>query len=183
MNSSSAFADVQILSYLTLFGNITIALLLLSYLVSRMTRKKVVPLTTILKTIESNGLVLAFIVASTSTLGSLFFSEVEKFVPCKLCWYQRIAMYPEALILGIALFKNDLTVRKYVLALSAIGFLIALYHVVLQNYPGVLPCSDEIANCALKQFTYFGYITIPVMSATAFALVFLLAFLQKSKRS
>ena len=69
---------------------------------------------------------LAFITALTATLGSLFFSEVMHFPPCELCWFQRIFMYPQAVILFIVLFARDQNVRKYILALSAIGMSILI---------------------------------------------------------
>ena len=78
---------------------------------------------------------LAWIIATTSMLGSLYLSEVAKFVPCKLCWYQRICMYPLALILGIAAARRDRTVRVYVLPLAGIGAAIAAYHSWIQAFP------------------------------------------------
>lgn len=127
--------------------------------------------------IHKNSMVIAFIIATVATLSSLFLSEIVNFVPCKLCWYQRIVMYPQVVILTIAFFKNDMRGKTYALVLSIIGVIIALYHIALQYYPGILPCSDEVANCTLKQFEYFGYITIPVMSGSAFlALIVVLLF-------
>lgn len=179
--NDTAFATIPLIAQLTLAGQILAGTIAVLFLTVRVFKVKSRALETILSFIETNSLSFAFLVASSATLGSLFLSEIVHFIPCKLCWYQRIFMYPQTIILGVALVTNDLTVRKYILILSAIGLLIALYHIALQNYPGILPCSDEVANCALKQFTYFGYITIPVMSATAFALVFLLALLQQKK--
>ena len=92
-------------------------------------------------------------------------------------------MYPQVILFGLAMWKNDHKIRVYGLALSVIGGLIALYHVVLQWYPAILlPCSDETANCAVKQFATYGYITIPVMSLTGFALLIFLGLIVKSSR-
>lgn len=168
------------LAYFTLFGQIILLVLFLSFVMVRVVKLKSKMARSFLVFFEQNGLPLAFLTAFSATVGSLFLSEVARFPPCKLCWYQRIFMYPQAVILGIALMVNDFSVRKYILALSSIGFLIAVYHYFLQLYPSILPCSDEIANCALKQFIYFGYITIPIMSATSFALTFLFVFLHKN---
>lgn len=131
--------------------------------------------------LSENALSLSLLIATIATLGSLFFSEVGKFVPCKLCWYQRIFMYPQVIILAIALLINDMKVRLYAVALSSIGLVIAIYHYALQMYPTVLPCSDEVASCSAKQFAYYGYITIPLMSATAFALILILSCFAKKK--
>ena len=80
---------------------------------------------------------LAFAVALTATAGSLYFSEVAGLEPCTLCWYQRIAMYPLALILGVAAWRGDWGVRRYAAPLAAIGAVVATYHVALQRLPGL----------------------------------------------
>lgn len=124
--------------------------------------------------LKNNSVGLGFLVAAVATVSSLLMSQVAHFIPCELCWYQRIFMFPQVVILGIALWKNNDQVRLMSLVLSVMGLIIALYHILLQYYPAIFPCSDEAANCALVQINYFGYITIPFMSATAFALIILL---------
>lgn len=166
---------LALLAQLTLFADILIVvslLLILSYLM----KPKNNNLLKVKKWVSDNNISLALVVATIATAGSLFFSEVAGFPPCKLCWYQRIFMYPLPILLGISLFTDDKTVRKYVLPLALIGFSIAVYHYALQMYPTILPCSDEVASCAAKQFAYFGYITIPMMSASAFFLIIILQF-------
>lgn len=125
---------------------------------------------------------ISFLVVASATLGSLFLSDIANFTPCKLCWWQRIFMYPQVIILGIGLILNDAKARIYAFVLSVIGFGIAIYHILIQFFPTMFQCSDEIANCALAQFTYFGFITIPVMSAAAFAfiiIILLFTFIRK----
>lgn len=130
--------------------------------------------------VGENAIVLSLIVASMATISSLFLSEVAGFPPCKLCWYQRIFMYPQVIVLGAAMWLNDLKARITALILSVIGLIIGIYHVLVQFFPASFKCSDEIANCALKSFTYYGFITIPVMSVTAFlAIILLLIFSYK----
>ena len=131
--------------------------------------------------LSSNSLAFAFLVSVVATLASFFLSEVVHFIPCKLCWFQRIFMYPQVLILGVAAFKNDFGVHKYIIPLSITGAAIAIYHNLLQMSPLPLPCTDEVANCAAKQFAQFGYITIPMMSLTAFFLILVFMFLSKKK--
>lgn len=132
--------------------------------------------------VSSNALILAFFISLFATAGSLFLSEIAHFVPCKLCWFQRIFMYPQVLILGIAAVKNDLSVKKYILPMSVIGAAIAVYHYILQMSPIPLPCTDEIASCTAKQFAHYGYITIPFMSFVAFALIIaLMLFVKRAK--
>ncbi len=112
---------------------------------------------------------LAFIVAGTATAGSLYMSEVAGFIPCTLCWYQRIAMYPLVILLGLAAWRGDAGVRRYVVAVAGVGAAIAAYHVVLQRLPG-LPsggCSLD-TPCTLIYVERFGFITIPVMALIGF---------------
>jgi disulfide bond formation protein DsbB len=132
--------------------------------------------------ISQNALILAFFISLFATAGSLFLSEIAHFVPCKLCWFQRIFMYPQVLILGIAALKNDASAKQYVLPMSVIGVGIAIYHYLLQMSPIPLPCTDEVASCAAKQFAHYGYMTIPFMSLVAFALIVVLTLFVKNKK-
>jgi disulfide bond formation protein DsbB len=129
------------------------------------------------KLLDNFGLYLAWLVAVTATAGSLYFSEVRAFVPCSLCWYQRIFMYPLVLILGLASFRQDKKIIPYVLPLSIVGGLIALWHVLEENIPSLsLPVCNVGVPCTLKYVNYLGFITIPVMSLTAFTLITLILF-------
>jgi disulfide bond formation protein DsbB len=115
------------------------------------------------------GLWLAFVVALTAMLGSLYLSEVVGFVPCTLCWYQRIAMYPLVLLLGIAAVRGEAGVRRYAVPLAAIGGLVSAYHVAVQRLPG-LPsgsCSLDVP-CTAIYVERFGFVTIPVMALVGF---------------
>lgn len=167
-------AILYFFSSFTLLGDALIILMLLSFLLKKIKFAK-----KFLKFLSENYLPIAFLIASFATLGSLTFSEILHFDPCKLCWFQRIFMYPQIIIFLIALLKKDRNVWRISLALSLIGFSIALYHIFLQMYPTTLPCSDEVISCAKVQFRFFGYITIPVMSATGFTILSLLGLLGK----
>ena len=126
--------------------------------------------------VEKNLLKFAFIVSIISTAGSLFFSEVLKFPPCPLCWYQRIFMYPLVLILAIGIWKKDKNLPYFVLPLSITGLIISAYHNLL--YYGIIP--ESIAPCTLgiscttKQIEWFGFITIPMLSLLSFLTVSIL---------
>ncbi len=115
---------------------------------------------------------LAFAVALTATAGSLYLSDVAHFTPCTLCWYQRIAMYPLVLLTGIAAWRGEWGIRRYVIPLAAIGGVIAAYHVGLERLPG-LPsgaCSPD-APCTAILVERFGFVTIPVMALVAFVAI------------
>jgi disulfide bond formation protein DsbB len=129
------------------------------------------------KLLDNFGLYLAWLVAITATVGSLYFSEVRAFVPCSLCWYQRIFMYPLVLILGLASFRQDKKIIPYVLPLSVVGGLIALWHVLEENIPSLsIPVCNVGVPCTLKYVNYLGFITIPVMALTAFTLITFILF-------
>lgn len=121
-------------------------------------------------------------IAVAATFGSLYFSEIRHFIPCTLCWYQRILMYPLVIILGIAFFRKDFSIRKYVLPISILGFIIASYHFTIQHFPNlyyVRTCS--LADpCTSQDFSVFGFVTIPFMSGTAFLLITLSLLLLKT---
>jgi disulfide bond formation protein DsbB len=128
------------------------------------------------------GVILAFLVALVATLGSLFYSEVAGFEPCKLCWFQRIFMYPLAVLLGTALIKRDYRYTFYPIVLAIIGAAISLYHNYIY-YGGisVFPCPPFGAetSCTRVLVMEFGYITIPLMALTAFILIILLLAAQR----
>lgn len=115
---------------------------------------------------------LALAVAITATLGSLYMSEVAHFPPCRLCWYQRIAVYPLVPLLGVAVWRRDRGVRPYALALVAVGLPVSLYHMVLERLPSLEGGACDPANpCTIIWVERIGYLTIPTMAATAQALI------------
>src|SRR3989344_2472663 len=120
-----------------------------------------------------SGPVLSFIVSATATLGSLFYSEIAKYDPCKLCWFQRIFMYPQSIVTGIALIKKDKSIKRYMLFLSIMGILFSAYHYFIQLFPQEsTSCSATGGiSCSYAPFFHLGYITIPMMSFTAFFLL------------
>lgn len=118
-------------------------------------------------------LYLAWAVALTSTLGSLYFSEILQFPPCILCWYQRILMYPLVLIIPIGILKKDHHLPWYVLPLAILGMIVASYHNLL--YYGLIkesttPCIQGV-SCTTKFIEWFGFVTIPLFSLLAFAVI------------
>lgn len=118
-------------------------------------------------------LYFAWLLSLLATGGSLFLSEVMHYVPCSLCWFQRIFMYPLAILLGMAGFKQDLSIRPYAMALSIMGGCISLYHYLEQKVPGlakILPCTSGIP-CNVDYLNWFGFITIPLLALVAFAII------------
>jgi disulfide bond formation protein DsbB len=122
--------------------------------------------------IQENLLFVIWGISLIATLGSLFYSEVMHFEPCKLCWFQRILMYPLVFIFGTAYVKKDINIALPGFIFSIIGAPLALYHYITQKigsevadgFCGPIPCTMEYVN-------YFGFITIPFMSFVAFTLI------------
>lgn len=158
-------------SILTVIGQI-ISLITIAVLVISWKKKKSHKL---LEFLNKHAIKFGFIVALVSMIGSLTYSEIIGYVPCTLCWYQRILMYPQVLLLGLALIKKDRKIYDYIISICILGISFALYQYGLQI--GVAPsliCSiTSPDSCAQVQFVEFGYITIPMMSFTAFSMIFL----------
>jgi len=133
------------------------------------------------ETLGPSALWLAFLVALTATLGSLYLSEVAHFVPCKLCWYQRIAMYPLVPILAIAAWKRDFSVVRYVVPLAVIGAAISIYHYQLERFPSQasVSCSAD-APCTVVWIWKFHFVSIPLMALSGFALIVALVLVARS---
>lgn len=135
--------------------------------------------------VQRRALPAAFAVALLALLGSLTYSELIGYAPCKLCWVQRIFMFPEALLLGMALWgrhKGSVALIDASLILALLGGAFALYHSFIQY--GILPegscvASGASVSCAERFVFEFGYITIPLMALTSFLLISLLLNIKK----
>lgn len=129
----------------------------------------------IVETVRPSAIGFAWVVAAVATAGSLYYSEVAHFVPCTLCWYQRIAMYPMVLLLGIAWLRCDARIRVYALPLALAGAVISIYHYQLERFPSQASVSCDVgAPCTLVWVWKLHYISIPFMALSAFALIAML---------
>jgi len=111
---------------------------------------------------------LAFAVAGTAMAASLYYSESVGFIPCEFCWYQRIAMYPLAVILLVAAITRDDRVAKYVVPIAAIGLALSVYHYQLQVFPDQGGACSSGVPCSARYVEEFGFISIPFMAGCAF---------------
>ncbi|MDX1776525.1 MAG: disulfide bond formation protein B [Desulfobulbales bacterium] len=130
-------------------------------------------------------LFLCWLVAGVSVLGSLFFSYVMEFAPCVLCWYQRIFLFPLAIILAVGLFPLDRNVVKYALPLAIAGWLTAAYHNLL--YAGLIPesiqpCSRGV-SCTEEYIELFGFLSIPLLSLLSFTTIIALLLILSRRTS
>lgn len=116
------------------------------------------------------GAWLSFLVAASATAGSLYFSEVANFVPCRLCWFQRTAMYPLSVILLVAAIRGDRGARFYVVPLAAAGAIVSSYHYLLEWKPSLEggACSAVGPRCADIWFRELGFVTLAFMALAGF---------------
>jgi disulfide bond formation protein DsbB len=126
--------------------------------------------------IADNSLLFAFIVALAAVCGSLFYSNIVGYTPCELCWFQRIFIYPQVVLLGVALWKHDRGIWIYSIWLGAIAACISAFHVYAQHFnQGALPCPivGQTSTCGKLFVDVYGFITIPSMALTASLMIIL----------
>ncbi|MFA7083516.1 MAG: disulfide oxidoreductase [Arcobacteraceae bacterium] len=130
---------------------------------------------------QTKSILLAWIISLIATLGSLFFSEIMNFIPCSLCWYQRIFIYPLVFIFLVNLLYPDDKIYKYSFPLVSIGLIISIYHNLLmfKIIPETLsPCVQGVP-CSVAYINWFGFITIPMLSFVAYLLILIILILGK----
>ncbi|MEY3589179.1 MAG: hypothetical protein RJA47_1775 [Actinomycetota bacterium] len=131
----------------------------------------------LLVVVRENAMRFSLLLAGTAMVGSLYFSEAANYAPCKLCWYQRVCMYPIAIVSLVAVVRRESapkvrTLAPYVLTLSVLGMLVSTYHYVLEWYPQLETsvCSLDVP-CTTVWFREFGFLTLSGMAWVAFAAV------------
>ncbi|MFA5134547.1 MAG: disulfide bond formation protein B [Patescibacteria group bacterium] len=171
--SDQALTVLNLLSFIAVIGNAAIVALAIVLIANQGAKKRFSKLSGYL---GERGLLFALFIAVLGTIGSLYFSEIAHLPPCKLCWFQRIAMYPQVILLGIAIWKKHTFIALYGIVLSAVGAAIAVYHYYIQMVPtGLVPCSIyDPVSCTEKVAVNYGYVTFPMISLTGFLLMLLL---------
>lgn len=126
----------------------------------------------------------AWIVALVATIGSLIYSEVIHFPPCRLCWFQRIAMYPMAVVLLVGAIRREFQVKYYALPLALIGLGISIYHYIIQRVPSLESGACDPTNpCSATFVDIFGFISIPFMAGAGFIVIAVLLGFYVNKNS
>ena len=132
---------------------------------------------TVVESIRGYELWMAAGVALVATLGSLYLSEIEHLIPCRLCWFQRIFMYPLVIVLGVAAWRRDTQIKLTASILAVIGGLVAVYHYLIQQFPELESgACDPIAPCSAAYIWQWNFVSIPYMAGSAFALILTLIF-------
>jgi disulfide bond formation protein DsbB len=155
-------------AYSTLLTQIVILLLIFALI----TYKKNTYSQKIIKLTSKYSIFGALAIIFIAIITSIFYSSIVGYEVCSLCWYQRMFMYPQLVLIILALWLKDKNLSIYSISLSIIGILIGIYNQYLQlGGSEFIPCSKSGASCAKRYIFEFGYITIPMMSITAFALI------------
>jgi len=137
--------------------------------------------TGILDSISGYELWAGFAVALVATLGSLYLSEIVHLIPCRLCWFQRIFMYPLVIVLGVAAWRRDAEIRLTATILAVVGGLIAIYHYLIQQFPSLdSGACDASVPCSAAYIWQWNFVSIPYMAVSAFALILMLVFALRS---
>ncbi|PIZ03752.1 MAG: disulfide bond formation protein B [Gammaproteobacteria bacterium CG_4_10_14_0_8_um_filter_38_16] len=134
---------------------------------------------------QKYGLFFAWLISLIALLATLFASEILSWPVCPLCWYQRIALYPLVILLGIAAFKDDCHIIPYALPFPMIGFFFAAYQYLEQMIPGFSPinfCKQGIV-CSTIHLKLLGFITIPFLSMMACLIMILFLLLSKTDKN
>ncbi len=165
----------NLFSVLSLMTNAAVAGWLVVMVASRYSPRAAETREMLVQSLAGPALLYAALISLAATLGSLYYSEIAHFEACKLCWYQRIAMYPIWVILGIGYFRGDGASRLYAYPLAAVGAVIAAYHYLLHHFPDLSTggCLEAVP-CTAPWVWRFGFISIPYMALSAFTLILVL---------
>ena len=165
----------QGLAYITAFLNVVLLLFIGSKVVTRFWTFKSARVERYKTLISARSREVAFIIALTAMTGSLYFSNIVGWAPCRLCWYQRILMYPLVVVLGVGVLLKKPDVQDYALPLALIGGTISIYHYIIQMTPiHSSGCSVTGVSCGTQYLQALGYVTVPFMALTAFATIIVL---------
>ncbi len=163
-----------ILPYGILASHVLFVVLFVSVLLRKTAGKELV------NWVGKRAILLGFLISLASLCGSLFYSELVGYVPCVLCWWQRVFLYPQTILFGVALWQKRKDVFSYSLPLVLLSTIVSLYHeYVYMGGHSILPCTALGGACSKIYVLEFGYITIPMMSLTAALFLLLLAWIHK----
>lgn len=164
-----------------LVADLLIVLLLVTIFYKKVMKKQSPMIDDAFSFVKNYYFIIGFLIVLGATLGSLYYSEVLLFEVCVLCWWQRIFIYSQVILFGIALWYKDRNVVKYSLGLSIIGFLIAVFHFIVQTF-GVNFCDPNSGpSCVVRDVLAYNYITFPVMGMTILGLLIILGLIKLEK--
>jgi disulfide bond formation protein DsbB len=158
---------------LTLAADAVVAIALVSAIAALVSPGARVTVISFARSVAPQSVAFAWIVATVTTLGSLYYSEHAGFVPCELCWYQRIVMYPLVIVLGVAALRRDRWVWITALVFVVVGAPLSLYHWLVERVPAFEETSScsAAAPCNTPWFEKLGFVTLAWMAMSAFLLI------------
>ena len=170
-------------NYFLALGTLLVQIVTVVLLVVFILRKRVAAFADVAGTVGNWGLWVAFVVTLGSTVFTVYYSDVLGFEPCYWCYWQRIFLFPQILLLGMAAWKKDGYMADYSIILSVAGAGVALYHHAMQMLPGSgLPCPATGVSCAQRVFFEFNYITFPLMAFSVFAFLIVVMIFVRARR-
>ncbi len=174
---------VETLNMLIGYAALALQVLAVAFLALYLFRARLPDLDGIATLLERRGILISFVLVLGASVVSLYYSEVLGFTPCGLCWMQRIFMYSQLVLFGVALVKNETRIADYSIALSSAGVLFALYNHYLQmGGSSIIPCPASGGDCGQRFFFELGYITFPLLGFTFFAaLIVIMLFVRRAR--
>lgn len=177
---------IDTINFLLALGTVAVQIVGVGYLAIYFLRKRFADLEDIARPLGEWGLWKGFVITILATILTLFYSEVLGFVPCGWCWVQRVFLYPQVILFGMALWKKDKSIADYSIGVSIAGMFTAIYqHYLQMGGTSLLPCpASGAGDCAQRIIFEFGYITFPLMGATLFAfLIIVMLFVRRRKET
>lgn len=179
---------INVLAIFTLIADCLLALAGLLWILVKLKLISKKPFEPLLDWIHQHAMTLLFTIPMLGVLGSLLFSEFAHLPPCRYCWFSRITLYPQVLLVGTAIVRKKRDIIPYLIPLSAVGALISIYHYIEQiqvtflGQDPFLACgSSGGVSCGAVEFIQFGYITIPVMALTAYIMILVVARIAQNR--
>lgn len=159
-------------AYATVISHVLIGVLILAGFFYRSWGRPVVAF------VGRHAVLFGFLASLSAVAGSLLYSLVVGYEPCELCWWQRIFIFPQVILFGVAAYKKDGGVFRYAVPLSLFAGVVALYHSYIQlgGTYSVLPCTATGSACTKVFVNEFGYVTIPTMALTVVLYILLFAW-------
>ncbi|KKW23172.1 MAG: putative disulfide formation protein [Candidatus Kaiserbacteria bacterium GW2011_GWB1_52_6] len=175
--------SVETLNYLVALVAVVLQIITVALFLAYLLRKQYTFLDDVIRPVGEWGIWIGFLTVLGAMGISLYYSEILGFEPCPLCWWIRVFMYSQAVLFAVALWRKDTNVTMYSIALSVIGFTVALYNHALQVLPsGSLPCpASGTVSCAQRIIFEFGYITFPLLGATLFAFLIIVMLIVRRR--
>jgi len=175
--------SIETINYFLALGTILLQLAAVGLLVVYVLRTRNPSFARIAGLVQARALWALFLISLVATFVTLYYSDYLGIEPCPLCWWQRIFLYPQVILLGIAAWKKDNYIADYAIVLSIFGAGVALYQHALQMLPGSgLPCPATGISCAQRFLFEFGYITYPLMAFSLFAFLIVTMLFVRARR-